>query len=92
VSEDARVYDVAYMAEPHCAKGQATVTADPLNVRRGPGLSYGLLDQLSLGAPVTVWAVERDATGAAWYLVQDVRGLTGWCAAAFLRVQGRLVA
>lgn len=84
---DPRYYDPAHMALPQCAKGHATVTADTLNVRQVPGTAAVIVGKLARGTLVDVWAVI-----GAWYLVQDATGLTGWCSAEWLQVNGRLIA
>jgi len=84
---DGRVFDYQYMTEPLCAKGQAVVTADTLNVRAGYDIKYAVVGKLARDTVVTVWAVGRD-----WFLVQDANGLTGWCSSAYLRVIDQLIA
>ena len=84
---DERVFDYQYMTEPFCAKGQAVVTADTLNVRAGYSTQYEIVGKLARATIVTVWAVGQD-----WFLVQDANGLTGWCSSAYLRVIDQLIA
>lgn len=73
---DARLYDVAYMTEPHSAKGAARVAATTLFVRSGPSTTYAVLGKLAEGTRVDVWAVASGgAVGAGdWYLFLGERG------------------
>ena len=54
---------------------RAIVTADALNVRDGPGVTYPICRRLQGGAEVETWYRERG-----WALTED-----GWVSAAYLR-------
>ena len=70
---------------PHCAKGQATVTASGLRVRSLPSTTAAILGGLLAGQVVTVWAVD-----AGWAIVQAADGLTGWVSMDYLKRVGEL--
>ena len=63
----------------------ATVTADDVNMRAGPGTSYRVVECLPQGAQVTV----TDSSGA-WYAV-EYQGQTGYIASQFLDLQAEFV-
>ncbi len=50
---------------------RGTVTANTLNVRRGPGIQNDVVDQLHLGDRVAVWGQDADEDGDAWYRIHD---------------------
>jgi hypothetical protein len=50
-----------------------------INLRRGPGLTYGVLAVLPAGMRLSVLEVRRDGYGRAWYRVNTTRG-AGWVA------------
>jgi len=54
---------------------RAVVTADALNVRDGPGVSYPLCGVFHLGARIELWYRE-----SGWALTED-----GWVSSAYLR-------
>ena len=70
---------------PHMAHGTAIVR-DRLNVRSDPHTGAAVVGLLVPSEVVTVWAL---ADG--WAIVQNVRGLTGWASAQYLKL-GPLVA
>lgn len=47
------------------------VTARTLNVRRGPGIEYEVVDQLHEGDSVVVWEKRPDREGVNWYRIHD---------------------
>lgn len=70
----------------HMAHGEARVKSNKLNVRAEPVTTAPILGQLAPGELVTVWALEDG-----WAIVQNVSGLTGWCAAEYMTL-GELTA
>ena len=66
---------------PHMAHGEARVGSNKLNVRAEPLTTAPILGQLAPGELVTVWALDNG-----WAIVQNVSGLTGWCAAEHMTV------
>lgn len=73
------------LAHPHfsAAAGEtAVVTADVLNVRSGPGTSYGLASQAGLGDRLPV----LDRSGD-WYQVSLSSGQKGWVASWLVNVE-----
>jgi len=63
---------------PSHATGKATVTSALLNVRSGPGRSFGVLYQISQGA---VLDIRGSAPG--WYYVRLPNGHYGWVMTEF---------
>ena len=66
--------------------GTGRVIATRLNVREAPNASARIVGALGNGERVDVWARE-----AGWLIVQNAAGLTGWVAADWLRLDGKLV-
>ena len=67
----------------------ATVNATSLNVRSGPGTTYGIVTKLTNGASVTVIDEKNASDGALWYQIR-VSGsggqtVTGYVSKSFLR-------
>lgn len=59
----------------------ATITADRLNVRSGPGVQYGVISKLTSGAQVKV--TSQAETGD-WLRIALDSGAEGWIAAAYV--------
>lgn len=60
---------------------RGVVTANVLNVRSGPGMNYGVVDQLRYGATVEIFAQEVVA-GATWYRI----GVNRWVHGGWIRL------
>ena len=60
---------------------QAKTTSD-LNVRKGPGTSYGLIKVIDMNVTVTV----TEATNSSWYKVKLSDGTEGYLAAQYLKI------
>ena len=60
---------------------RGVVTADVLNVRSQPGVGYPLVDQLRLGAEVTIFE-EQAAAGVPWYRI----GVGRWVHSGWVRI------
>ena len=60
---------------------QAKTTSD-LNVRRGPGTSYGIVKVIDMNVTVTV----TEATNSSWYKVKLSDGTEGYLAAQYLKI------
>ena len=67
---------------PSSANATAIVTGGTLNVRTGPGSSYGVTVVLQPGD--MVYMLARDA-GGQWVLVRTQSGVQGWVAASHLQ-------
>jgi|GEM_PF-367077 len=65
----------------------ARVNNAALNLRQRPGVSYKLLDTLSLGDEVTILALNRDKE---WALLETSSQQRGWGSMDFLDVDGSL--
>ena len=61
------------------AAGTATVIAQALNVRSGPGLAYPVLQVVTLGADLTI----QGRTGS-WIFVRAPNGDAGWVSQEFI--------
>jgi uncharacterized protein YraI len=72
---------------PQAVPVRATVNADELNVRSGPGASYDVVQTLTNGQQFDVIAVSSDG---GWLELADNGQSIGWAAAEFLAVQGDL--
>ena len=59
--------------------GAATVAQSRVNLRKGPGTSYGSYGKMAAGTSVTVVARSGE-----WYQVRSPRGTLGWVAAGLL--------
>ena len=73
---------VALLIMPSCvmAGSMALVNGDHINVREGPGTSYGIIGELNKGESVAVLDKSSD-----WYKVKLSNG-NGWVAGSFLQV------
>ncbi len=60
---------------------RGVVTADVLNVRSRPGVGYAVVDQLRLGAQVTIYE-EQPAAGVPWYRI----GVDRWVHSGYIRI------
>ncbi len=60
---------------------RGVVTADVLNVRSQPGVGYPVVDQLRLGAEVTIYE-EQPVAGAPWYRI----GVDRWVHSGWVRI------
>ena len=60
---------------------QAKTTSD-LNVRKGPGTSYGIIKVIDMNVTVTV----MEATNSSWYKVKLSDGTEGYLAAQYLKI------
>ena len=60
---------------------QAKTTSD-LNVRKGPGTSYGIIKVIDMNVTVTV----TEATSSSWYKVKLSDGTEGYLAAQYLKI------
>ena len=60
---------------------QAKTTSD-LNVRRGPGTSYGIVKVIDMNVTVTV----TEATNSSWYKVKLSDGTEGYLAVQYLKI------
>lgn len=60
---------------------QAKTTSD-LNVRKGPGTSYGIVKVIDMNVTVTV----TEATNSSWYKVKFSDGTEGYLAAQYLKI------
>jgi uncharacterized protein YgiM (DUF1202 family) len=60
---------------------RGVVTADVLNVRSQPGVGYPVVDQLRLGAEVTIYE-EQPVAGVPWYRV----GVGRWVHSGWVRI------
>ncbi len=60
---------------------RGVVTADVLNVRSQPGVGYPVVDQLRLGAEVTIYE-EQPAAGVPWYRI----GVQRWVHSGWVRI------
>ena len=60
---------------------QAKTTSD-LNVRKGPGTSYGIIKVIDMNVTVTI----TEATNSSWYKVKLSDGTEGYLAAQYLKI------
>jgi len=65
-------------------RGTATVVTNLLNMRGGPGLSYGVVAQLPYGTTVQVVGDPQAGDGRTWVEVTAKGSSQGWVAAEFL--------
>ncbi len=70
---------------PICARGTAICAARRLNVRTAPTTDAQIVGQFVEGQRMTVWAIDNG-----WLIVQSDEGLTGWCAAEWVIIEGSL--
>ena len=72
-------------SNPTPAPGDGTVTAKTttdINLRKGPGTSYGVIDVIDEGVSVTV----TEATNSEWYKVKLSDGREGYFSAQYLKI------
>lgn len=55
-----------------------TVSVDVANMRRGPSLSYGVVEQAKKGVALTATAAEKDEKGETWYKVSTAANKVAW--------------
>lgn len=75
-------------AESFVAGERVVVDTDFLNFRRGPGLTYYVIDVLRGGTALTVTTGPTAADGNRWYRVQTAEETDGWVAGAYLAPAG----
>ena len=80
---------VGAVASPESGLVVVTATNDPLNVRLGPGVQYGIVDQLRHGrsAISTTHSVQL-ASGPTWALIEIGGSALGWVHTDFLQPAG----
>lgn len=61
------------------------VTAYLLNMRKGAGITKGSVKLLKMGQKVTCFGYYTKANGTTWLLVQDSKGMTGYCSMKYLK-------
>lgn len=67
--------------DTNSSASQSAKTTDYLNLRKGPGLSYGVLFTITKGATVTV----LDDSNPDWVKVKTGSGAQGWCSREYLQ-------
>lgn len=90
-------YDNSLLAEAHVSWSRltstgtptntgmtASVTAGALNVRRGPGVSYGVLTAAYKNQVLTLTGYRANVGSALWVSVKTANGTTGWVNSAYL--------
>lgn len=76
-----------YLAEAGIPIGSSVVVnSNNVNIRSGPGTTYGIIDQLSTGATAQVIGGPTRANGYSWYNIQYEGSLTGWIAGIYLTI------
>lgn len=65
-------------------RGTATVVTNLLNMRGGPGISYGIVAQLPYGTTVQIVGTPQAGDGRTWLEVVAKGSGMGWVAAEFL--------
>jgi hypothetical protein len=91
---DRRIVRESVEAAAPEAKGKAAppitalVTAGKLNVRQGPGTTFGINGQVSRGDELTVTA---QSGNCAWIEIRGERGLAGWVAARHVQLDAACV-
>lgn len=59
------------------------VASDDVNLRSGPGLSYGVIGTYDSGTTATIVAGPEESDGYSWHKI-NIEGTTGWMATNFL--------
>ncbi|MCO5220559.1 MAG: SH3 domain-containing protein [Thermomicrobiales bacterium] len=78
-----------YLAEVGYPIGSnVVVNSNYVNIRSGPGTTYGVTDQLSTGATAQVIGGPSAGNGYTWYQIQYQTSLTGWIAGMYLTLSG----
>ncbi len=62
-----------------------TVTASALNMRRGAGITKGIIKSLPKGSKVTCYGYYTKNGPTTWLYVQDATGATGFCSKSYLK-------
>lgn len=57
------------------------ITGNNVNVRKGPGLNYGIITQLNKGDKLTV----LEASGV-WYKAEASKGIVGWISSTYITI------
>ncbi|MGN0537912.1 MAG: SH3 domain-containing protein [Acutalibacteraceae bacterium] len=71
-----------------CVNAATTATTtDVLNLRKGAGTNYGVVEVLNNNTKVTV----LDTSNNAWFKVMLNNGTTGYCSADYLNISGKAV-
>ncbi|KAA8998795.1 SH3 domain-containing protein [Paenibacillus spiritus] len=68
------------------ASGRATITADSLRMRSGPGTGYQVIGSLNAGDRVQILSSENG-----WYRVRTAAGALGWAKADYVKTGGAAV-
>ena len=55
-----------------------TTEGDPLNVRSGPGIDFGIVAKVPSGTLVTILEGPRDANGYTWWRIRLPGSQEGW--------------
>jgi len=63
--------------------GKFVKTTGNVNVRKGPGLDYGIITSLSSGTTVSyLGSTKKDDRGVAWYKI-NCNGSVGWISSRY---------
>ena len=73
-------------ANAQAAQPQATIAADVLNIRGGPGTAYAVVGQAKAGQTYPISGKSADAK----WLVVDLNGKRGWVLGQHVRASGAL--
>lgn len=74
-----------YLAEVGFPIGSSVyVNSNNVNIRSGPGTTYGITGQLSTGATAQVIGGPSSGNGYTWYQIQYATSSTGWIAGLYL--------
>ena len=68
---------------------KATTTAN-LNVRSGPGTTFGITGSIVGSSTVRYNILGKDAATATWYQIQFSSSVTGWVSASYIQTHGDL--
>lgn len=64
------------------------VIYDGVNMRKGAGISYGVVEVIYLGDTLTVLGQEKDTSGNVWYKVKAASGNSGYIRSDMLKEAG----
>ena len=73
-------------ANAQTAQPQATIVADALNVRGGPGTAYAIVGQAKAGQTYPITGKSADGK----WLVVDLGGKQGWVLGQYVKIDGAL--
>ena len=73
-------------ANAQTAQPQATIVADALNVRGGPGTAYAIVGQAKAGQTYPITGKSADDK----WLVVDLGGKQGWVLGQYVKIDGAL--